>query len=140
MKKCLCPVLLFLVFLFSMQLSAQQQERSIRFANGNFVTNSNIQNQLFRKETILPALFGDAYFVVVQFDALPVKQVQENLQRAGVQLEGYLPGNAYLATIKKDFDFASAGKFGLTSINTVLPVYKISKQLMNYDPVNNKKK
>ena len=139
MKKCLCPVLLFLVFLFSMQLSAQQQERSIRFANGNFVTNSNIQNQLFRKETILPALFGDAYFVVVQFDALPVKQVQENLQRAGVQLEGYLPGNAYLATIKKDFDFASAGKFGLTSINTVLPVYKISKQLMNYDPANIKK-
>ena len=124
MKNCYYPVFLFIVSFFSLQLSAQQQEQSIRFANGNFVTGANIRQQLFKKENIQQGLFGETYFVIVQFTVLPAKQVQEGLQKAGVELEAYLPGNAYLATIKKDFDFTSARQFGLASINTVPSVYK----------------
>ena len=117
MKKCFYLVFLFLSFIFSIQLSAQEQP--IRFANGNFMTGSNIQKQVFKKENINQGLFGDNYFVVVQFTTLPSKQVQENLQNAGLQLEAYIPGNAYLATIKKDFDFAFAKQFGITSVNAI---------------------
>ncbi len=139
MKNCYYPFFLFFISLFSIQISAQQQEQSIRFVNGNFVTGANIRQQLFKKENIQQGLFGESYFVIVQFTALPAKQVQEALQKAGVELEDYLPGNAYLATIKKDFEFTSAKQFGLASINTVPSVYKISRQLMNYQPTNDKK-
>lgn len=109
-----------------------QQETIVRFANGNFVTGLNIQKQVFKKENIQAAIFEDAYYVVVQFAGLPNRQQQENLKIAGVELETYLPGNAYLASIKKYFVFASAKQFGIASINTLPAVYKISKRLINY--------
>ena len=138
MKKCHVPFILFLVSLFSLQLSAQQPEQSIRFANGNFITGANIQQQIFKKENIRQGLYGDNYFVVVQFTALPAKQVQQSLQNAGLELGMYLPGNAYQATIKKDFDFTTAKQFGLASINIVPAIYKISQRLTEYQPANNK--
>ena len=117
--------------IFSLSLYAQQ-ETAVRFANGNFITGSNIRKQFFKKENIQAALFGDTYFVVVQFTDLPTRQRQEGLKLAGIQLEAYIPGNAYLATIKKEFVFESAGQFSLASINVVPPVYKISKYLIDY--------
>ena len=123
--------------IFSLSLSAQT-ETAVRFANGNFITGSNIRKQIFKKENIQAALFGDTYFVVVQFTDLPTRQRQESLKIAGIELEAYIPGNAYMATIKKDFVFESAGQFGLTSINVVPPIYKISKYLIDYHQPANK--
>jgi hypothetical protein len=138
MKKCYHLLFLIICFLLSIQISAQQPEQTIRFANGNFVTGYNIHKQIFKKENIQAGLFGDSYFVLVQFAALPEKEVKESLQKAGVQLETYIPGNAYLAAIKKDFVFTSAKQYGIASINVVPAMYKISKQLMNYQPTNAK--
>ncbi|HEY6436771.1 MAG TPA: hypothetical protein VIY47_09275, partial [Ignavibacteriaceae bacterium] len=104
MKKCHYRFLLFFSFIFSIQ--AQAQEKAIRFANGDFTTGANVQKQGFKKEAISPALFGDSYYVVVQFEALPARRLQDSLQNAGIKLETYLPGNAYLATIQKNFNFS----------------------------------
>jgi hypothetical protein len=127
-----------LVSLFSIHVSAQQPDAAVRFANGNFVTGSNIKRQAFKKENIQAALFGDYYFVVLQFTDLPTSQWQQNLQSAGIQLDAYIPGNAYLASVKKDFVFTTAPQFGIASINVVPAMYKISKQLINYQQSNNK--
>jgi hypothetical protein len=136
MKKCHYRFLLFVCFIFSIQARAQQQ--SIRFANGNFITGANIQKQEFKKEAISPALFGDNYYVVVQFVALPARRLRESLQDVGVKLETYLPENAYLAAIQKNFNFSTARQFGISSINMVPAAYKISKQLINYRGANDK--
>ncbi len=123
---------------FSLSLYAQQ-ETTVRFANGNFITGSNIKKQFFKKENLQAALFGDAYFVMVQFIDLPTKERNEQLKLAGIELDAYIPGNAYLATIKKNFAFAAAQQFGIASINVVPPVYKISSRLISYQQSNNNK-
>ncbi|MEO6357916.1 MAG: S8 family serine peptidase [Ferruginibacter sp.] len=138
MKKCCFVLSCFLISFFSLSLHAQQ-ENSVRFANGNFVTGSNIKKQQFKKESIRTALFGDHYFVLVQFDNLPARQVRENLANAGIQLQEYLPGNAYLASIKNNFDFANAAQWGIVSINAIPAAFKIGRQVNNYIPSNDKK-
>ncbi|MDN3658554.1 S8 family serine peptidase [Ferruginibacter paludis] len=138
MKKCCLVLFCLLSSFFSLSLYAQQ-EKVVRFANGNFVTGSNIKKQQFKKENIRNALVGDNYFVLVQFDNLPAREVREDLVKAGIQLQEYLPGNAYLAIMKNKFDVGKASQWGIVSINAVPAVFKISRQLYNYIPSGNKK-
>ena len=139
MKKSLTVITFFISLFFSCKLLAQQKDSLIRFANGNLFTGNNVQKSIFKKENIQSALFYNQYFVVLQFSVLPNKQIKENLIKAGIALDNYVPDNAYIATINKDFIFETANQYGITSINVLPPTYKISKQLLNYLPVNNKK-
>ena len=139
MKKSLTLTIILVCFCFYYQLLAQQKDALVRFANGNLFTGNNVKKSIFKKEDIHAALFENQYFVVIQFGFLPSKQVKENLINAGVVLDNYVPDNAYLATVNKDFIFETAYKYGIISINILPPVYKINKQLLNYLPVNNKK-
>lgn len=138
MKKYFSIFILLINLFFSENLLAQQKDPAVRFASGNLVTGNNIQKSIFKKENIQAALFNKQYFVVLQFGILPNKQVKQNLLKAGIVLDDYIPDNAYLATIKEDFIFETAGQFGITSINMLPPAYKISKQLLNYLPENKK--
>lgn len=116
---------------------AQKNEWPVRFANGNFITGNNIEKQSFTKKDIESSLFGDTYFVLVQFSSLPSKATQEKLKNAGVIVSGYLPEHTYLATIKKGFDFANARNYDIVSINNIPPFYKVSKKIYSYTaPVN----
>ena len=138
MKKYGILLFTFFFYFFSLPLIAQQNEPAVRFANGNFTTGSNIKKQQFKKENIQAGFFGDQYFVLIQFDNLPGKQVKENLAKAGIALQEYLPGNTYMAGIKDSFDFAGARQWGITSINVMPAVYKINERLINYKPSDNK--
>jgi hypothetical protein len=101
-------------------------------------TGNNIQKRVFQKEHLSKATFGNQYFVVIQFATLPAKSVQKSLKKAGVELHGYLPGNAYLATINSDFDFAGSAAFKITSINDIPSFYKIDPALVNRIPATGK--
>ena len=133
------------IVLFALSLSIfyqplfAQQEQTVRFANGSFKTGSNIKRQQFKKENIREALFGNAYFVLIQFDNLPGKEVREKLLQSGIHLQHYLPGNAYLAQISSGFDFKGAAQWGITSINVVPAAYKISPEVNNFKTGNSKK-
>ncbi|MEP7144910.1 MAG: S8 family serine peptidase, partial [Ferruginibacter sp.] len=128
---------IFILFLSSV-IFAQQPEQAVLFSNGSFKTGNNVKKQIFKKEGLTTASFGKQYFVLVQFDALPSKVVQENLKRAGVELHAYLPGKAYQATINNDFNFALAPGFNISSINAIPPFYKMDPELVNYSPSVNK--
>ena len=139
MKKSLTITSILISLLFHHQLLAQQRDSLVRFTNGNLLTGNNIQRNIFKKESLQLALFENKYFVVIQFNVLPNNVVKENLKEAGVQLDSYIPGNAYMATIKENFLFENSFLFGITSINILPPAYKINKLLLNYFPDNNKK-
>ena len=96
----------------------------VRFAAGNFITGNNIQKQNFQKENLQASFFNNNFYVLVQFSKLPSLPVQHNLRNAGCNLHTYLPGNAYLATIKSSFDFLQAGVFDISSINNIPLLYK----------------
>ena len=76
--------------------------------------------------------------MLVQFSTLPSLQVQKNLRNAGCNLHCYIPGNAYLATIKNGFDFSQAGQFEIISINTIPLLYKKDRALANFKESANK--
>ena len=137
MPRYFLPVFLFLFF--SISVFAQQKEQAVHFANGDFITGSNISKLTFKKEAIGFSAFGDSYFVLLQFSALPSKAIQQELKKYGITLGSYLPGNAYLASVKNNIDFTSLKRLNIVSINTVPSVYKIDKRLIDYTPDNSKK-
>lgn len=119
-------------------LAAQNNDVPVRFAAGDFTTGNNIQRQAFQKENLQTSVFNNDYYVMVQFSKLPSIQVQQNLRNAGLNLETYLPGNAYLATIKNSFDFNKANQFDIISINPIPVFFKIDKALTGYKESNSK--
>ena len=129
-------LLFFLVFFFPGLVFSQGEP--VLFSKGNFISGDNISKQTFKKEDIKGALFKDHFFVLVQFATLPSERIQQNLKKAGIELNGYLPGKAYLAAIKKDFDFTLAPSFAFSSINIIPSFYKIDKELDNLIPPSDK--
>ena len=119
-------------------VTAQDTDMPVRFAAGNFITGNNIQKQSFQSESLQAAAFNNNYYVLVQFSKLPSLPVQNNLKNAGLYLETYIPGNAYLATIKNTFNFSLANQFEIISINNVPAFYKIDRAFSDYRETNNK--
>ena len=117
---------------------AQNNGQPVRFKNGNFITGNNLTSQNFNKENIASALSGNSYYVLVQFSQLPSAVAQAGLKQVGIELGAYIPGNAYLASIKKDLDFSLASKFGVVSVNAIPSTYKMDKALLSYQPSNAK--
>ncbi|MEP7238773.1 MAG: S8 family serine peptidase, partial [Ferruginibacter sp.] len=136
MKKFYSFLFLTILLLSFVTVTAQNNDVPVRFAAGNFITGNNIKTQNFQRENLQPAVFDNAYYVLVQFSKLPSLQAQKDLRNAGVDLQSYLPGNAYLATIKNSFDFARADQFGIISINNVPAFYKIDRALQAYNASN----
>ena len=138
MKISFCCCLTAFIFFLSPRLFAQQPAPAVGFSNGNFITGNNIRNRVFRVADIAAARFENKYYVLVQFDELPGESGQQNLKRAGIELQTYLPGKAYLATISDDFNFSQARQFGVISINNVPAFYKIDAELSGGESLSNK--
>ena len=123
----------YVVVLFSyVNVTAQNTDIRVRFAAGNFITGNNIQKQSFQKENLQVSFFNSSYYVLVQFSKLPSLQLQNELRNACCDLQTYLPGNAYLASIKNSFNFSEAGRFEINSINNIPVLYKKDIAFTNY--------
>ncbi len=126
----------FLVFLFllcfGITIQAQEKTRPVNFANGDFFTNDNIIKQTFNKSDLLPVLYGNNYYVLIQFSALPSDNSKKELKNAGVELNEYIPANSFLSVINKSFDFSIASKYNIVSINAVPVNFKIDPALYNF--------
>ncbi|MEI9934143.1 MAG: hypothetical protein WDM71_04690 [Ferruginibacter sp.] len=128
LKSCWVILLIFFFSSWSVQTWAQKKEEVVHFMHGSFKTSNNISKQKFRKEQLRTAVYGDKYFVLVQFSSIPTKKQQLLLKAAGIELNSYLPGNAYLASIKNKFDFSIANKFNISSIDSIPSNYKLIRQ------------
>ena len=131
-----CVVIFLTLILINCMPLMAQQGQSIHFRNGNFLTGENISRAVFKKDDLQPALFEDRYFVLIQFATLPSAQIKQALKTEGVVLGDYFPGNAFLASINSRFDFSSLKNLGVSSINVLLPLYKIDPRLLNASPAN----
>ena len=115
-----------------------QEIKPVKFANGNFIPSNNLRKTMVSKQALAPALMGNQYFVLLQFDVLPAAAEKNQLAAAGIVLGDYLPGNAFMASINSQADFSSLKRMGIVSINLVPPFYKIDRQLLYDAPVVNK--
>ena len=138
MKKC-NPFFCFLLLIICSQPAiAQQVQQPVRFLKGGFVTGNNISNPNFSANDLRASLFGDRYFVLVQFTILPSPSTKAALKNAGVELGDYIPGNAFLATIKNDLLFSSLQQYDISSVNTIPGFYKTAGRLATYQSANTK--
>src|ERR1700743_881805 len=101
--------LILSVFFLPICVLAQKGEKEIHFLQGSLTPDTNISTRQFKKENIQRSFFRDRYFVLIQFAEIPSIDLQKQLKEAGVTLETYLSGDAYLASIKSTFDFSLAG-------------------------------
>ena len=138
MKKCNPFFFFILLIICSLPTAAQQTEQPVKFLKGGFVTGNNIRNRNFNANDLQPSLFEGRYFVLVQFDGLPTLATKGSLKNTGLELGDYLPGNAYLATIKNDLNFSALLQFNVLSVNPIPQFYKTDTRLTDYTPVNAK--
>ena len=136
-KNCYSSLILFLLG-FCLSANAQEKEQPVHFANGDLVTGNNISKKIFRKEDLSTVLWQDKYYVVIQFMGTPGDYLKQELKNAGVDLLEYIPGNAFLATIKTSYDFRSAIGVGILSINSIPVFYKVDPALFSFRNNNNK--
>ncbi|MEP6673808.1 MAG: S8 family serine peptidase [Ferruginibacter sp.] len=129
----------FLLLTFISLNLAAQNERPARFTNGEFVTGNNISRQTFKQNDLRTALYGENYFVLIQFSILPGAIQQQQLKTAGITLAQYLPGNAYLAIINKTFNFSIARNYQIGSINIIPAYLKIDKIIADNNSFDDKK-
>jgi hypothetical protein len=129
--------LLFLLF-FSLAALAQTSSKPIRFVTGDIIPENNISNNSFRKESLQSSIWGNQYYVIVQFENLPDLNTRTNLMSAGIQLETYIPANAYLARLRLDMDFSNLGRWGIKAILPLPSANKIDRGLSSYQRVADK--
>lgn len=121
-----------LLLLSYVNLSAQNNDIPVRFATGNFITGNNIDRQQFQSTSLEAAAFENVYYVLIQFSKQPVAATVLALKNAGIELGSWYPGNAYFASVKKNFNFSSAPAFSIVSINQLPAIYKIDPRAAAY--------
>ena len=117
---------------------SQDKGRPVQFKNGNFIPDNTQRLQSFNRAAISSSLWGNNYYVLVQFTELPFTAVKEQLRLAGLELGTYISGNAYLAVIKIDFDFSLAERTAVSSVSSLPPIFKKDPQLFTYRAGNEK--
>ncbi len=71
-------------------------------------------------------------YYILQFHNLPSEKEQEALEENGVELYGYLQGNAYYASVSNRFFFAENQTLRkVRALATINPEYKIERNLAN---------
>ncbi|MEN9569261.1 MAG: hypothetical protein RL172_492 [Bacteroidota bacterium] len=131
---------IFYTVILHLSLPALAQEPGVvKFANGHFNTGSNISNQQFNQQQLQPALYQNRYYVLVQFNSLPNKFTRQQLQKAGIELGDYFPGNAFLAAIPADFNFKLASQYHINAINLLPALYKTDRRLQQLSVTDSSK-
>ncbi len=109
-----------------------QQPGAVHFSKGEFYGGNNISNDQFTVAGIQQSKFAHQYYVLIEFSLLPSVGTRGILKQSGVELGAYLPGQAYLATIKEGFDFSTLKALGVRSVNAIPASYKIDPNLYSY--------
>ncbi len=138
MKKGCLFFLLSVGLFYQAKLQAQNAGMPVRFKTGNFITGNNIQRKSFTDSDLQAALYGTNYYILVQFNRLPSAQTRQELTNRGIQLLDYIPGNAYLASVKKGFDFTTAGDYSIISVNNIPSSFKIDPAVLSFSEKGDK--
>jgi len=129
MKKYYPFLLAVLSFCIGQNAFAQPGQGPVRFTRGDLVAGNNIIAKTFSTASLQASLFTDHYFVLIQFSELPGPSKKAVLKTLGIELGDFLPGQAFLATIKKNIDFSSLDKEGIRSITGIPALYKKDRSL-----------
>jgi len=121
--------LILISFLFINNLIAQKQPQAIRFKNGDFIGNRNLQKGKLTKETLEGSHFHNKVYAVLQFDKTPDDNDKKELAALGIRLYDYVPGNAFTAEMPDSFSHDDLKKFHATGVYAINRKFKVSPKL-----------
>jgi hypothetical protein len=120
-----------LCFLLIASATAQTFHKPIRFKNGEFIGNRNLQNGKLTKDLFKNAHYRKNYYGLIQFEKIPTDEQRKELARNGVVLFDYVPQNAFMAEFQENFSLPDLKKYNVSGAYTVDKKYKISNRLLS---------
>ncbi len=122
--------LISLLCFFSIAESvAQTKPKPVRFKNGDFYGNLNIQKGKFNTNSLQKVHFRKKFYALVQFEKIPDSSQKKELASKGIMLFDYLPHNAFMAEISDNASIPELKRFGVNGVYEVNSQYKISNKL-----------
>ncbi|MGG9971201.1 S8 family serine peptidase [Ferruginibacter sp. SUN002] len=119
-------------------LFAQKDNSFIMLKTGAVKTERNILQGSFKRESISKMMFRDKYYVLIQFSSIPTEALLAKLKSNGINLDNYISGTTYLASIKKGFDFSSSKNYAIASIVSLSASYKVDEKIRTNVLLNDK--
>ncbi len=126
--------LLLLLLLFSFTY-VQAQNRPIYLSSGIIQTEANINQPVLDSFNQHSLRFNQKTFAVMQFVSLPTAASRKILSAAGIELQEYLPDNAYTVVISNRLQLASLQQAGVISLLQLSPQQKMEARLKTNIPL-----
>jgi subtilase family protein/type IX secretion system substrate protein len=127
MKNVYFVILVF--FLSISKLIAQRQPLAIRFKNGDFIGNRNLQKEKLTKEFLESSHYRGKIYALVQFDKAPDVNERKELAVSGIRLFDYVPGNAFMTEMPDNFSRDDLKQYHATGIYVISRQFKLSSGL-----------
>lgn len=127
MKKTSLLSLFTLAFLSAI---AQQTDFRILFKSGNVETTPNLQNFLSAKVSASETVNGH-YYRIVQFQNIPSTETKQLLAQNGIKLLGYIPNNAFIASINNSANLSSLQDYGTRAVMEMKSEFKMGSDILS---------
>lgn len=137
-KECMRIIMVLVASVLGIGLVRAQHP--VRLSDCTFVPEANVALLATRSaRAAAPPLAlgtptGGHHNVLLQFQGVLGAAEEERLAKAGVELSGYLGGNAYWALLPEGIDARQVlGRYGVRSVMATRPEWKVSRALMAGD-------
>ena len=119
---------LFLLFLFSSNLSAQVDYK-ILLASGEITPTENIRDFVENSTIAAQENYDGYYYQIIQFFEVPTNAQHQQITQSGIQLLEYLPRRAYIAAIPVTMNPEKLVALNVRSVLDISLDYKIANNL-----------
>lgn len=119
------------ILISSPLLAQKNQDYRILLHAGEFVPEKNIEAVTKNSPVFQNSLFGEKYYVTIQFNSLPDNETKQRLKAAGIELIDYIPNNAYTAAVAKNISIDIFKKFPIRSIFQFTTAQKATPEVLN---------
>jgi Subtilase family len=123
-------LLSLLTFLCVSSAVAQDARYRLSLVSGEIYTPENAAAYFKNPTANALEVVDGKIFRLVQFYQIPTFQQQQEIQKLGVEILDYLPNNAYIFSVKKDFDWSRLATFSIRSILPIESKWKQSRNLL----------
>lgn len=131
MRKFFTRLIQVVLFIITPGLLVAQKDYNILLNAGKFLPEENTSSLTKASPVFQKSLYGNTYYVMLQFNTLPDAAMKSRLNAAGIQLIDYIPNNAYTATVPAGINLDAFKAFGFRSVFQLTKEQKTVPALLN---------
>jgi subtilisin family serine protease len=117
------------ILLHCFSIGFSQNNNSILFKSGNYVTNKNIKRVIDSHLILSNEIVNNNYYRLIHFDKIPSEKIKAELKNSGIDLLLYIPKNTFYASINNSVSLDKLIKYNVDGVEQVKPIFKLSPRL-----------